>query len=198
MTMWTALIPLKAAGFRKSRLRSRLQSQTRERLSEALARHVAEVLLACPGIGRVVLLGGHPLDPRLQWLPDHGRGLNAELAAAESRLGNTPLLILPADLPWLDVPDVDAMLEAGSIGSAIAPDRHGVGTNGLALAAPRAFPFAFGQGSFDRHLGSAGPAMAIVRRVGLAFDIDTPHDLDVALASGFSLPDSLPQRSDPA
>ena len=61
---------------------------------------------------------------------------------------------------------------------AIAPDRLGTGTNGLALAPPGVIGFRFGTGSFAAHRAeaqAAGVEPAIVARPGLAFDLDTPR-----------------------
>jgi 2-phospho-L-lactate guanylyltransferase (CobY/MobA/RfbA family) len=63
---------------------------------------------------------------------------------------------------------------------AIAPDRAGTGTNGLALRPPDALGFAFGTDSLAAHreaAGDAGVALVEVHRPGLAFDLDTPADL---------------------
>ena len=63
---------------------------------------------------------------------------------------------------------------------AIAPDRLGTGTNGLAVRPLGIIGFQFGSGSFAAHLAeaeAAGVQPAVVRRPGLAFDLDTPEDL---------------------
>jgi 2-phospho-L-lactate guanylyltransferase len=70
---------------------------------------------------------------------------------------------------------------------AIAPDRAGTGTNGLALRPPDAIPFHFGAGSRAAHAAAAEAAnvpLTVVERPGLAFDLDTPEDLRGWLASG--------------
>ena len=46
------------------------------------------------------------------------------------------------------------------------------------------FPFSFGEGSYAAHIGQLAGRAAIVRRRGLAFDIDTARDLDMAIAAG--------------
>lgn len=185
MRSWTALVPLKQAGLRKSRLGDRLSVSDRIRLSESLAHHVTTTARAVAGVSSVVLLSDTPtVWEGVEWIGDSGRGLNEELAEAATRLGNRPLIILPADLPWLDREDVLAMIQAARLGHAIAPDRHGLGTNGLALIAPCGFPFAFGENSFRAHVEAAGEGAAIVRRSGIAFDIDTASDLDAALEIG--------------
>ena len=70
---------------------------------------------------------------------------------------------------------------------AIAPDRTGSGTNGLALRPPEIIGFHFGAGSREAHetaARAAGVAAVIVDRPGLAFDLDTPEDLRGWLESG--------------
>lgn len=101
----------------------------------------------------------------------------AEYAAT---LGAQRLLILPCDLPRLDVAALQA-LEAVPVTGAdvvIAPDRHHQGTNALLVdAAVR--EFAFGAGSYAQHLaqGNArGVRTAACVHAALAFDLDTADD----------------------
>ncbi len=92
-----------------------------------------------------------------------------------------PIAVFHADLPRLGAEDVAALLAAGERGGcAIAPDRHGTGTNALAIGDGRAFSFAFGADSFARHRAQAGERFEIVTRPGLALDVDTPDDLRIA------------------
>ena len=73
---------------------------------------------------------------------------------------------------------LDAAREAPAV--AIAPDRLGTGTNGLALSPPHVIGFHFGTGSFEAHrtdAQAAGVEPTNVARSGLAFDLDTPEDL---------------------
>jgi 2-phospho-L-lactate guanylyltransferase len=73
---------------------------------------------------------------------------------------------------------LDALPAAGGV--AIAPDRAGRGTNGLALRPPDAIGFRFGAGSFAAHRAdaeAAGVPLVEVHRPGLEFDLDTPADL---------------------
>ncbi len=68
---------------------------------------------------------------------------------------------------------------------AIAPDRAGAGTNALALRPTSAIPFRFGPGSHEAHrraAEAAGLEVVTVERPGLAFDLDTPADLDRLLS----------------
>ncbi|HEY8179084.1 MAG TPA: 2-phospho-L-lactate guanylyltransferase [Candidatus Limnocylindria bacterium] len=114
-----------------------------------------------------------------------GMGLNAGLDQAREAAeadGADRLLVLHGDLPNLAADDVLALVDAmaGEPAVAIAPDRLGTGTNGLALSPPGVIGFRFGTGSFAAHLTeaqAAGVEPAVVVRPGLAFDLDTPADL---------------------
>jgi 2-phospho-L-lactate guanylyltransferase len=183
---WTALVPLKTAAMRKSRLAARLGPDARIALSRALLGRLMEALHAVPRITSIVLLADDAAyDPTVRWIEDQGRGLNAELEAARDALDAGPLLVIHADLPLVGAADLEALLDAAKkAGNAIAPDRHDTGTNALALAGDSGIAFRFGADSFARHHALAREAV-IVRRPGLALDCDTPGDLDLAIAGGF-------------
>jgi 2-phospho-L-lactate/phosphoenolpyruvate guanylyltransferase len=115
-----------------------------------------------------------------------GMGLNTGLDEARANAvaeGVGTLIVLHGDLPNLQPDDVGAL--AGELGDrpaavGIAPDRAESGTNGLALRPPGVMGFHFGAGSLAAHVEAArvaGVEPAIVRRPGLAFDLDTPEDL---------------------
>ncbi len=178
---WTAVMPLKQGPDRKSRLASVLTLDQRIALSDRMAAHVLACLDAVPIIETRLLLSPHPALGAT-WVTDGGHGLNAELAALQQR----PLLVIHADLPFLSPDDIAALLAAAERdGAGIAPDRHGTGTNALALTRPGPFPFAFGPDSCAQHKRSMDGAMAIVDRDGLAFDLDMPDDLAEASRRGF-------------
>ena len=181
--IWTAIVPLKLRAHRKSRLAPRLSPHERQTLSDRMAARVfatlgdarvpARVLSPVPWVG-------------LPWEPDHGAGLNAELNRVRSTLGGVPLLVISGDLPLLTEADICMLLDAAQHqGIAIAPDRHDQGTNAIALRDARSFAFAFGSGSFARHLAAAQGAAIVRDRPGLALDIDTAADLDEACRLGW-------------
>jgi 2-phospho-L-lactate guanylyltransferase len=149
-------------------------------------RHVANVLGRCPDMGDILVLSDTPPE---DWAGrvalDEGRGLNEELRLLAASLGSVPLLVIHADLPLLADEDIAVLLNEAEHGCAIAPDRESVGTNAIALLRPDAPTFAFGEGSFARHLAAMDGARVVVRP-GLGLDIDTPADLDAALAMGWS------------
>ncbi len=44
------------------------------------------------------------------------------------------------------------------------------------------FPFAYGEGSFHRHLAVAGPEARILASIGFALDLDEPSDLEAVVS----------------
>ena len=185
---WTAIIPFKPAGTRKTRLATSLTAAQRDTLSETLFRHVAETLRATPKLTRIVLLSStrQPVWDD-EFLPDQARGLNAELHHATHILGPTNLLIIHADLPFVTPEDVSALIAQAEQGCAIAPDRHGTGTNALALRDATNFAFAFGANSFHLHIVAAKTRALVVERPGFSLDIDTQADIELAISRGLNV-----------
>lgn len=184
MTRWTAVVPIKPPHERKTRLRRHLTGAQVDALTEAMLAHVLAVLGAMPAVGRVAIVGREPpVGPEL-WFADRGRGLNAELAAV-AEMVPADLLVVHADLPGLAPADILALVEAAEdVGTALAPDRADEGTNALAIRDARGLPFAFGPDSLRLHR-AALPAARVVRRPGLALDVDRPEDLRYAVRHGF-------------
>ena len=190
------IVPHRGLDAAKSRLAPVLSPDERGELAAHLLRRVLRIgRQAVPDV--VVISPSADLDDLVQGSGAHllvqrGMGLNAGLEQARDvaiEAGVETLVVLHGDLPELDVADVQALEAAVPLGGgvAIAPDRAGSGTNGLALRPPHAIPFRFGAGSFAAHreaAESSGTKFAIVRRPGLAFDLDTPDDLDEWLRSG--------------
>ncbi len=118
-------------------------------------------------------------------LADSGASLNAALEQAHGvlrELGCRELLVLPADLPRITAADIDTLVRAGrKSGFAIAPDASGTGTNALCFVSMQPFRFQFGPDSRSLHVQEArrmGLEPQIVRLPGLAFDLDSPVDLE--------------------
>ena len=117
-------------------------------------------------------------------LQDPGGGLNAALGLAcryAADRGARAVVVLPSDLPNVTADDVKALVATlgSGPGCVIAPDQQEEGTNALALAPPHADFFRFGPDSFQAHIEAAkarGLKMRILRRPGLAHDLDTPEE----------------------
>lgn len=189
MTCW-AVIPVKPPPERKSRLAATLDAGRRDALVLRMARHVAEAASRTEGIDRVAFVarGAEGLPEGFEVLPDAGGGLNAAVAGAFARLaGASRVIVIAGDLPLVTPEELKALAIAGAGTAVIAPDRHGTGTNALSLPLPAAsgFKFAFGPGSYAKHCDAIRQSeleMAVVRRDGLARDIDEPADLGDAAA----------------
>ncbi|MCF8709414.1 2-phospho-L-lactate guanylyltransferase [Rhizorhapis sp. SPR117] len=182
---WTAVVPLKASGTRKTRLAGHLSDERRRKLSQSMFDHVTKILQEHPSIQDTFVLSSEiPPGWKGDWIADLDRGLNGELQAARNGLADRNFLAIHADLPLLCAEDVTALLAAAeTTGAAIAPDRHGKGTNALALTQGRVVEFCFGNDSFARHLKQI-PDCAIVVREGLGLDLDTPDDLNRVILAG--------------
>jgi 2-phospho-L-lactate guanylyltransferase len=185
-----AIVPAKPFVEAKSRLGPELSAEERQAVARRLLERTVRVLLEVPGLDRVAVVSRDreallvALALGAEALAEQGKGLNPALTYAAERAvegGATRILVLHSDLPMLALADVDALLVAGEEAEVvIAHDRHLVGTNAL-LSPPAAFPYAFGQHSYQTHLDlaqRAGYEPAVVARPGLAFDIDYPGDLE--------------------
>lgn len=186
------VVPVKGFARGKSRLDAALDASRREALARRLFTHMMDVLdeggapLAgvlvvtdCDEVARLVRARGRDA---LMSTAGLGAAVTEGLAAVAARSVG-PAVVLMADLPHLARGDVDALIDAlAGADVAIAPDGQDYGTNGLALATVSAMATAFGTGdSFPRHLAAADRArasVAVVRRPGLSFDVDTPADLE--------------------
>lgn len=179
MSGWHAVVPIKSAGQRKTRLLGQLTGSEIEQLTERMLHHVLTVLAQSGSIEHVTLLSPHrPAGWAGEWAADGGGGLNAEIGKV-TRTIPTHLLVIHADLPMVQPADIDALVAAAADGAAIAPDRHDLGTNALALAATQFARFAFGPDSLARHR-ALYPNISVLRRPGFGLDIDVPADLAAA------------------
>lgn len=189
--LW-AVVPVKRFSLAKQRLSPVLPPKERAELAKAMLRSVLDALKAARGVSRILVVTADPDARRLallrgtSCLVESGEcGLNGALDLAAARIvadGVASMLIVASDLPALCVEDIEAMIEAHgrSEGVTIAPSLDGQGTNALVLTPPRIIPLAFGENSFERHVSLArerGIEPAIVRRQGLALDLDRPADI---------------------
>jgi len=191
MTTW-AIIPVKASPESKSRLAGVLDATQRSALVEAMLERVIDAARAARNVSRVCLLGTPRNGPTagIEVLAEPGGGLNAAIASALAGIaaqGASRVIFIHGDLPLLTAQDVELLAAAPAGEIAIAPDRHGTGTNALSLPLPKAkgFSFAFGPDSFARHNAEAdrlGLKIEEIRSPGLARDIDEPEDLADAAA----------------
>lgn len=192
MTTW-AIIPVKPLHDSKRRLAHLLSAEARAELIHHFLDNLLANLSEAPGIDGVLVVTG---DAEVTALAEsHGAavlvetepsGLNEAArrgAALTARQGATAALILPADLPFARVEDIERMLrpleEAYGPLLAVCGDEVEDGTNALLLAPPGDFTFHYGPGSYRAHLDEAaarGRTTCIINAPGLRFDLDTEGD----------------------
>lgn len=174
-------MPVKAFSTAKARLAPALDDASRVALVRQMADTVLRaaaplpVTVACDD--EEVAAWAIARGASVVWTP--GLGLNGAVAAgvrALARGGTSRVVVAHADLP---LAEELAPLAAGD-GVTLVPDRREDGTNVACVPAAAGFCFAYGPGSFRRHLLAArraGLAVSVVREPSLAWDVDVPADL---------------------
>ena len=171
------LVPLKRLTVAKSRLSAALPPPDRANLMRELLARVLSVIDAA-GFRRVTVVTSEPLTGVERW-DDGGLPWNEALAAATAEIVSAEVVaIVSADLPLLAPHEVRALVEATpERGIAIARALDG-GTNAVSMRPPGLVRTRFGEpGSAAVH-ASLGVPSVMVDLPGLAFDVDTPADLE--------------------
>lgn len=193
------LVPVKAFGRAKHRLSGSLAPEARARLAESLA---AGVLAAAAPLPVFVVCED---DDVAAWARAHGaevlvgsgEGLNAAVSAGVAALaarGFTQVCVAHADLPEAH----DLARHAGRPGATFVPDRHRDGTNVAYVPTEVGFGFAYGPGSFARHVAEArrlGLPVRVVHDPRLAWDVDTADDLPVSAAPRYGGATAQPPKA---
>lgn len=178
------LVPVKSFAAAKVRLADAVAPAERA----ALVKHMAETVVTAAGPMPVAVVcdddevaaWARALGAQVVWTP--GTGLNGAVAAGVAELAATGVqrvIVAHADLPLAR----DLTWVGAFDGITIVPDRRQDGTNVLAVPADSRFAFAYGPGSFSRHLTTArrsGYAVRMARSAELAWDVDVPADLSYA------------------
>jgi len=186
-----AVVPVKPFDRAKSRLSGVLSPVQRAACSAWMLANTLKCLKTVTDIEAITVISRDPAA--LAVASDHGvngmvetrLGLNPALHQAATRIGAAAaLLVLPADLPLLTAQDVEQFIHYQEVAAAvvIAPDRHCQGTNALLLASSKNFRFRFGPNSYHAHQQEAcrlGLGVVSVSNDNLAFDLDTPEDLEI-------------------
>ncbi len=187
-----AIVPVAAIEGAKTRLGGSLDAEERHDLVERLLSRTLAALLAVRRLDDVVVISpdrtvlGLAADLGARTLRQRTTGLNDGLREARDDAtagGAEAIVIVPIDLPFITPAAIDAVLDAllddGESAVALAPDRHGTGTNTLAMRPPDIIDLGFGDGSRGVHAAAAAAARANYREVDgpLSVDLDTPEDL---------------------
>jgi 2-phospho-L-lactate guanylyltransferase CofC len=193
-----AIVPVAAIEGAKTRLGESLDAEERRDLVERLLARTLGAVLAVGRLADVLVVSpdlevlGLAAQAGARTLRQRTSGLNAGVSEARDDViagGAEALLVLPIDLPFVTPEAIDDLLAAladDPSAVVLAPDRHGTGTNALALRPPDVIDFAFGIGSRTAHRAAAHRAGAAYREVEgpLAVDLDTPDDLVYVESSG--------------
>ncbi len=189
------VVPVRAFSHAKARLADHLAPARRATLARTWATTVVE---AAQGLLVVVVSS----DPEVvAWAAEQGAAVVADPgsldeAADQGRRalaaqGCERVVVAHADLPLARTfaPVLDALDEATV---AIVPCHRDDGTPVLSIPAEPDFPFAYGPGSFRRHVAiaeSRGLTVRVVRDPALAFDVDTPADLELLMHARAETPE---------
>lgn len=182
---------MKRFGAAKQRLAPGIDDERRAVVVAAMLEDVLEAIGEARSIERTIVVTSEPVAMELaagagtEVLPDPDEGghSGAALAGVARALesGAACAVLLPGDCPLLDPRELERLLTGmPERFVAVVPDRHGTGTNALALAPPDAIRPAFGEGSCTRHVAAAreaGVPYAVEELPSLALDLDTPADV---------------------
>jgi 2-phospho-L-lactate guanylyltransferase len=187
----TAILPVKRFAAAKQRLAPGIGATHRAELAAAMLEDALEAIGAAGSIERTIVVTSEPRAVELattgnvEVLPDPDEGGHSGAALAgisrARELGAGRVVLLPIDCPLLAPRELERLLTGmPDPYVAIVPDRHGTGTNALALAPPDAIEPSFGEGSCARHVAAAreaGIPFGVEELPSLALDLDTPADI---------------------
>lgn len=210
MIIW-AIIPVKPLRDSKSRLAHILTPDQRAEFTGYMLKRTLTVIDQVPAIDRSLVISRDQEAlkiARQQGASTYGESEKQDLNMALTRATHVAaaqkancVLILPADLPFVTVADIEMLIDAvspdmrGSGGNgyyylkraiAICSDHNQDGTNALLICQPAGFTFQYGPGSFQRHLTEAerlGMDRHITDAPGIKFDLDTEEDWITYLTS---------------
>ena len=194
-----ALVPVKALVRAKSRLAGSLDPPARARLMHDTLRRTLQALKQIEMISDIIVItrDAEVSDWAREWgahvVHEQADGLNESLHEARSLFpAADAVLVVPADLGWLDGEDIRAMtaLATQTPSVIIAPDRHEHGTNALLLRPPAIIDFCFGADSAHQHAARAeaqGITPQWYRSSSISLDVDEPEDLALYDAAPYLL-----------
>jgi 2-phospho-L-lactate guanylyltransferase len=211
-----AVVPVKDLQGAKQRLAEVLSARERQELFTAMLEDVLCALAASAGLAGILVVTRDPLAQHLAarygarvLVEDENRGHTAASSLGARTLtqeGVAGMVQVPADIPLLSPDDIAALLRVHGQAPAVtlSPSRDAQGTNAVVCSPPDLLPLRFGDDSFSPHVRCArslGIEPQIVRRPGLALDIDTQDDLAAFLtlpsatrAHGYLVESGIAQR----
>ena len=191
MIIW-AIVPIKPIQTAKSRLSAVLTPHQRSDLALKLLQNTLNILAGWNPLAGTLVVSA---DPAVWEMASHYQvgifkepdapGLNESLRRATSeigRMGAEGVLVIPGDLPFLDHPGLQKLIDLAGQPPlvAIAPDKNQQGTNALLVSPSGVIPYCYGPDSFRKHQEAARRAhipFYAIDLASLAIDIDLPEDL---------------------
>jgi 2-phospho-L-lactate/phosphoenolpyruvate guanylyltransferase len=190
---WSIVVPAKRLAVAKTRLRpltAAFGGTSHDELVLALLADTVAAAAACRSVAEVVVVTDDPDAADVvrrfgaRTVSDEpGRGLNPALEHGARSASCPAVAALSSDLPALRAAELDAALRAAEAAPrCFVPDAHGTGTTLLTALGTALLP-RFGPASAQAHRdGGAVPLAG--DWPGLVRDVDTPADLQDALALG--------------
>ena len=161
-------MPTVVVPFRDENAKRRLEPVPEEARQTVAQAMLDDVLDACHGVGRAVVVARDGLQ---------GDAVESALRGVD----RGPVLVVNADLPCARPRDLLTLLGALPEGGIALVEAEDGTTNALALAAPHLFAPLYGPGSAERFRARAerlGVPSATARIPNLADDVDTLADLE--------------------
>ena len=200
------LVPMKPLALAKMRLAPDIDDTTRQAVALMMMHHVAGVAAEAAGGGNCWVVGGDALvrevaqEQAVSWQQERGQDMNSSVSLALMgawSAGAKGVLVVSADLPMATAADLMRLIDASDgltrpVGAMAVADG---GTNAMLWPAGVSFPPAFGERSFARFqafTAAAGSPMVAVPTQGLAFDVDSPRDLEYARGAVPGFADAMP------
>src|SRR5437016_1750470 len=191
--MKTVVLPVKDFANAKQRLSDALDGSARAGLARAMCLDVLQALARTRVPQRVIVFTA--ADEVIQMTRPFGfdvvfeKSVDGHSAAVNHMVSelvsnSARIVSIASDLPRLVPSEIDFAMDAASEPVTLIPSRDWTGTNGVVFLPPARIEMEYGEGSFRRHLSkaaAAGHRADVMNLPGVAFDIDTPEDLDLFL-----------------
>src|SRR5262245_51777051 len=191
--MKTVLLPVKDFQNAKQRLAGAFDAAARANLARAMLADVLDAVAQSTIPQRVVvftasaevaqLAGEFGFEVVIETLVN-GHSAAVNLVVEQLLPNATQIFSIAGDLPRLRSQEIDFVMNNAMEPITILPSRDGTGTNGILFLPPARIQMEYGEGSFSRHMSkasAAGHRAQVLNIPGIAFDIDTPEDVQAFL-----------------
>jgi 2-phospho-L-lactate guanylyltransferase len=193
MSLW-AIVPVKSLRRGKSRLAGVLTDEERSALNQDMLIKTLMCLKTIQKIDQILVISYDPealakareLDVMTVQEGSKTNINNAlrRATVAAKAYNASKVIIIPADLPFIDKGEVERFLaqEGEPPEIIISSDRHSEGTNALFINPIGILEYNFGPWSFRKHIEQAERKkikVKIKNMESLTFDLDVPEDLEI-------------------